>query len=477
MPDFTRRQLELRESFKTQEADFKVGERVEIPYRLAPLYKAREAALTELLALLTEPGLEPKTRDFGDKLQLLVDRWILPFTKITDGMPYPGEDVDWWRERHVTLEMQFMQGLANMEIAEARDELAKLEVALEQLIADLEKKWRTMNEEAKRIEALEAEACRSMTDIVRRAMHEGTEAWTRYGEALRRVLEKFQAVPDLVNEAVVALAKQAGFPSELAEALPKLSLAGKDYFAIGKELGIPAAQLSAANPEAMRDPGMAVSEMVQKALGPEVEALVVAVNLLWKCFIPIAAGEYASRLGEFQRSMPNEGAILVSFSQTRRDIDEFLRYNGLDRARAVFERAEAALDRWADGQPTDGLKADANQWADPVHEAFKRRYERMANTFGMFVQANQGKFIGTVNSSVENELIFTDVWADRTQGLMDIGMDERLREWRKGTIELTDKIKTASRALYDHLLILPFDARDKVIRALDAYWDTVLQRL
>lgn len=476
MPDLSHRETELRSSFEKEKESFKPGERVEVPLRLSALYPARVAALTEILPPLLDQSLEPRARNVADKLGLVVDRWILPFSKLTAGLLYPGNELDWWREREVTHELKFLQGLVNLNIEGTRDELAALEGKLNQLIADLTLKWGTMSEEARRLENLEAEACRRMSDLLRKSLAQGTDAYLRYADCLKRVLDVCMKVPDLANDAVVYGLKEAGLPEELAKLVPKISLLGKDYFAKGKELGIPAKELAAFNPELCRDPGMAASETIQKALGPEFEGFITAINALYKDLTNLSAS-YRAQLDDLQRLVPNQGAVLVSFTQTRRDVDEFLKVNGLDRARVLYERAESALDRWASELPTDGQRADAREWGAEVKEAFKKRYERMANAFGMFVQANQGRFLGSVSKSIENELIFTEVWADRTQGLMDIGMDARLREWRQGTTEVTDVFARASSQVFEQIRYLPADIQDKVTRALDAYWAKLRERL
>lgn len=475
MSDFNRRESELSASFEAEKADFKIGEQVEGLVRLKALYPARASALSAMLATVTGDG--GSGNEFEKSFQAYVDGWILPLSHLTDGLLYPSPEINAWRERESSRENAFMQGLINLGVGEARNELAALETGLNNLIADLEKKWATMSEEAKRIEAIEAEACKRMSDILSQGVRDGTDAWARYGSALQRVLEQCQRIPDITNQAVVYLAKEAGLPDVIAEAIPKVSLLGKDYFAYGQSQGLPAAELARANPELFRDPGMAVSETIQKAIGPEFEALVSAINALYRNVLPVASGRYSEQVSYLRGLLPNQGAILVSLSQTRRDVDDFLRNNGLDKARSVYDRIESNLHAWASAQGSSGLQGDANEWANAALEAFKRRYERMANAFGVFVQANQGRFIGSVSRSVENELVFTDVWADRSQGLLDIGMDQRLREWRQGTIEVSNTLASASSQVFDKLRYLPADILDNITGALNSYWRSVVDRV
>ena len=477
MADFQWRENELRASFDDEKKDFKEGDRVEIPARMAPLYRVRAQVLGDILVPLCDTGADEKARAVEDACQPFVDRWILPFSKVTDGMISPSEHVDWWREREVAREGVFLNGLLDMELGRKRDRFVKLEAGLAKLIADLDKKWATMSDESRRLEEVEAQACAKMTQIVRDAMSQGTDAWARWGYQLKSLLDVCMKVPDTVNDAVAYVLRESGWPEIIVQAVIKSSLVGKDYFQYGKDNGVPAAQLAAANWELCRDPGMAVSEEIQRQVGSNFEAFVTVVNNLYKYVLPIAAGEYAAQVGAFQRLLPNQGTILVSLSQTRRDVDDFLRTAGLDKARELFELVESTLDRWADGQATPGLKTDAHAFANAVKEPFKVRYERMASTFGTFVQANQGRFIGTVETATEKALIFTDVWADRSQALMDIGMDDRLKEWRQGTLQVDDLFASAHSQIVSGILLLPDDMRMRILDKVDAYWETLRKRL
>jgi hypothetical protein len=477
MPDFSRREKELNDSFDAAKDTFHAGERIQCADRLKALYPGRASALTAILAPLTDPGLDPKAREAQDKYQLLLDQWVLRFSHLTDGLIIEAAGTEVWREKEEARETAFLKSLVDLDIEQFRDDLAKLEVGLQNMIAALDKKWVTMGDEAKRLEDLEAEAYQKMNKIVQGTLSGGTDAWARYGDSLSNFLAYFMKIPVWVNEAVVYLAKEAGIPDQIAELFPKLSMAGVEYFNRGKELGIPAADLARGNPELMRDPGMAVSETIQKNIGSTFELFVTGINLVYKNLLPLATVEYNSQMRTLQGLMPNQGVILMSVSQTQRDVDDFLKNCGLDRARDLYERAESALDRWADSQPTDGLKADAREFAAPIKNAFKDRYDRMANAFGVFVQANQGRFIGAVKKDIENQLIFTDVWADRTQGLLDIGMDARIREWRDGTMKLSDQLATASSQVFEQMRTLPPELLDKITDKLNDYWAQMQSRI
>lgn len=477
MPDFNYRPDELRATIDDDKTPFAASDRIELRSRMPALHAARAQALGAVLALVCDTGNDEKQRAIEDAFGGLLDRWILPFSKVTDGMIAPSKEADWWREREVAREMGFFQGLVNLEIGETRDQFVKLEAGLAKLIADLDKKWATMSDESRRLEEIEAQACAKMSQIVRDALSQGTDAWNRWGYQLQRTLEVCMKVPDTVNDAVAYVLRESGYPEIIVQGVVKSSLCGKDYFQYGKDNGVPAKELAAANWELCRDPGMAASEEVQRLIGPEFEAFVTCVNALYKYVLPVAAGDYAAQVGAFQRMLPNQGTILVSLSQTRRDVDEFLKNAGLDKARALFEQVDRALDRWADAQSTPGLKTDARAFANAAREPFKQRHERLASAFGSFVQANQGRFIGNVNPGTEKELIFTDVWADRSQALMDVGMDDRLKEWLDGTMKIDNLFSSAYSQVFRQIKLLPEDMQQKITSQLDEYWGKLYERL
>lgn len=477
MSGYDRRRAEIEADLRTNTALPVEEAGVMLNKLVNGLFDAREAALTEMAALLASDSPDPLAGAIREKWQSAIDRWVDPFSRILDGVQNPSTASIQWREIQVACENRFFRDLLAVGLGEERDTMVQLDAGLTKMTKDLQLKWSTMSDEAKRIEAAEAEAAHKMTEIVQQAMREGTEAWARYGEALQRFLEPFQKLPDAVNDTIVELAKKAGMPDHIAAMIPRASLAGKDYFALGKELGVPAKDLAAFNPELFRDPGMAVSETIQKLIGPEFEALVTAINGLYKYVLPIAAGTYAEQLTAYQRLVPNSCVILVSFGQTRRDVDDYLKNNGMEKTRDLYSRCEARTESWKDGVFTDGQKVDAAAFTREVGGSFTRRYEWMSERLNDFIKANQGRFIGSVSKSIENELLFSDIWVDRRQCLMDIGMDARIREWRAGVMVVDDQMATATSQLFSGLQFLPRDMNDLIGSRLNAYFDTLKSKL
>ena len=477
MSDYDARGNELLKSFEDMQTRIQPLELVRCLPIVKDLVAERARLIDAMVGVLSPEGFDPVVAELAAKQQAIWERFVQPLSKLLDGLSQPTMELDHWRELAATGESRFFRSFEELKLGEAHDEMATLHVTLQDMITKLDRKWSTMSEEAQRLEQLELDASTKMTEIVSESLSKSTEAWARYGNTLRELLEECQKVPDLVNQAVVYLAIEAGVPESVAKAIPTTSLVGKDSFALAKDLGIPAKDLAMAEPWLSRDPGMAVSETIQKAIGPEFEAFITAVNALYKNVLPVATGAYYEQVGNLQRVLPNHGSILVSLSQTRKDVDEFLKKNGMDRLRQVYDRATLGVDQWASGVTTDGQKSDAENMRRVVKEAFSTRFERMTHEFEEFVRANSGRFIGTVDHATEEKLLWEDIWVDREEGLAHLGMDDRLREWRAGTLEVSSTFETASAQLFERLRVLPPELHDKIAGALNAYWDKLRSQL
>lgn len=477
MPDYDARERELQKSFEEMQARLQPVELVRCLPIVKTLLPERTASLAALSTLLRIDGFEPISGNYANLSEGVWGRFVTPLSSLLDGLTDVTVELDHWRELAATGETRFFRSLQDVKLAEARDEISALHTNLTEMIGVLQRKWVTMSDESQRLEQVEQRAAAEMTAIVTQTLHEETAAWARYGEALQRLLERCMKVPDLVNDAIVYLAVEFGVPDSVAKLIPKVSMVGKDPFALAKDFGIPAGDFAKAEPWLQRDPGMAVSETIQKAIGPEFEAFITAINALYKNVLPIASGAYGEQVVALRRQLPNHGSILVSLSQTRHDVDDFLQKSGMDRLRSIYDRTTHELDQWAGSTSTDGQKSDAGQFNRNVREAFSRRFEQMTHEFEEFVRANTGRFIGTVDHATEEGLLWTEIWVDRAEGIAHLGMDDRLKEWRSGTMEVRGTFDTASLQLFEKLRYLSPDLHDKIAGALNAYWDKLRAQL
>jgi hypothetical protein len=468
MPDYRARQRELEAQCAEQRERLAIPLAHALEMRLVDLAIARKAALEEIERTLVEGSTDPIAKKLAEKCEEGLERVVVPLPAFLNTMrDEDAVEIEDWVEATATADSRFFKTLGALELGEIRDQMAAIDAGLQEMIRVLEKKWATLSEENQRLERLEQEASEAMTAAVQKALADGIDMINRYGEASRKVLDECMKIPDLVNEAIVYLAIEAGVPEDLAKKIPKISLIGKDTFAGAKELGIPAKDVAKALEFLARDPGMAASETVQRVFGREMEALITVLGYVHKYLLPMLSGEYQRQLDVYQRALPNQGSVLVSLSQTRRDVEVFLDVAGLEQLQTLYEKAIRALDDWVNAMPSDGLEADANEFRLAAKAMFDTRFEQTTHAFEEFVRANKGRFVGSIERETENALLWTDIWVDRTRGIANLGMDARLREWHATTIKITEDFDSATRQVRQKMLELPMGVADPLCRKLD----------
>lgn len=60
---------------------------------------------------------------------------------------------------------------------------------------------------------------------------------------------------------------------------------------------------------------------------------------------------------------------------------------------------------------------------------------------------------------------------------MDVGMDDRLKEWLQGTAKVDNLFASAYSQVFNQIKRLPEDMQQKITRQLDEYWGKLLERL
>ena len=81
----------------------------------------------------------------------------------------------------------------------------------------------------------------------------------------------------------------------------------------------------------------------------------------------MATGLFTGKINDIKNLIPVQTAILVVFSQTRKDADDFIRNHGFDTAKKQYEDADNAMEAWANGL-LDASAADAKEMVNGHHE-------------------------------------------------------------------------------------------------------------
>lgn len=470
MPTFEKRCAVLENALRKNET-FSADQAGRMLSRLIGLFDGRDSALTAMQLVLTTGGKEELSDEYRNKADLFVERWLNPFSNILSGISDVDPALDRWREQQVMMEKNFHTGLLGLGLGDARDELIRFANQLEKASADAQYRWDTMSSEARRLEELEQEASKKMMEIITQALHDGTDAWARWGEAATQVIQLPKDAADAVKLHTYAALKGAGVPESIVDFLKGFNGNMSEAKTVLIARGYSASDVATLDAVKWLDVGSALSstilDQIQPGLAKILNVLFLYNNLLWNP----ARAKYCEQVNEYRSKLPNHGVVLVSLGTTRRQVEDFLRDNGLDKARAVFEKVNTGLDGWvASFDGDNGCGADARAWVEPVREAFKCRFEDITNAFSAFILANQGRFIGQPKSDVVKELIQTEVWKDRENNFLNIGLDVRIKEWREGLMTVSNQFETAASQLFLAIGDLPEAIRINVEKKTNAYW-------
>jgi hypothetical protein len=211
---------------------------------------------------------------------------------------------------------------------------------------------------------------------------------------------------------------------------------------------------------------MNVGGLVQYRLGLAVDSglknVLSAIDLFRDPIRNVVEFGYCSRLAVWKAALDNEGVIIVAFGGIRQQVDEFLKACNLDGTRATHAAVVADMDRAASGLRTDGQKSDWSEVQRGLKDTFDRQRAATEKAFEDFYRANDGRFMGGLSTDTERALLEPDKWLVTTNGVIAVGLDTKLREWRQSVTVLQGGPKEAFDSIQDAFLGLPLGVRDKV---------------
>ena len=91
------------------------------------------------------------------------------------------------------------------------------------------------------------------------------------------------------------------------------------------------------------DPGKWVQSVLQPKLDTNLEQFLGALAGQVKILAQMATGLFTGKINDIKNLIPVQTAILVVFSQTRKDADDFIRNHGFDTAKKQYEDADNAM--------------------------------------------------------------------------------------------------------------------------------------
>lgn len=476
MPSFPHRKAELADRLAGTPVE--PIERVRIAAVLDDVLSVREAALTMVTVMVADEGTDPLAKDYADALNRFGSQMNSKWNDMLSGLSTPSDGAVKFRERILVEEAGFWGAPGLAKLVDARDDLVLRARTFREMSAALDKKWASFTEEDARVDQAEEEAAKRVQELIRKAIDEEAALMARLGNSVSELLQAMSKLDDKVNEWAVAFAVGIGVPPNLAALIPKMSSLAQGAFDAAKTLGIPAAQLAAAlAPILLKDPGFAAVEWFKTAFGPEMREILSRYSDIKKGLQYALQEQYVQHTATYRSILPAEGAILVTFTATRAEVDRFLQANNTEIARRNLDAALADLDRLRDGAPTDGQRADAALVRNEVRDSLNRRLTALSADWNAMFARHEGRFMGPLSGATEQELLEPDRWQVTVNGLVALGLDEKLRDWRRQSVEFQARIGTSFQSAGKAFDGLPEEFRAKIKDQINDYLTQTLRTL
>ncbi len=471
MPTFDARARELRANLTAIQSRLEGGESTRIAGVLEDYLSARDAALTMMQVLLSDDDAAPMADDYAGRFRDMTRAATDKLDNMLSGLSSQGGAAVLFREMVSFSEFIFWGKLGALTLAKSRDSMARDAQKVRDLISVLDLKWRNLSDEDQRVEDAEQRAAQDLKDLLEQSLATAMPYWVQVVAAaveLRELWKSvFASITDHVKETLVA----AGAPRALVEGL--LTLASwanttADVYEFAQKCG---ANVDDALMWINRIRSMNVGGLVQYRIGTVLDAKTKSnLSLLeyaMKGFKPLVQDFYGRYMDAFKSQLDNEGVIIVSYGGIRQQVDQFLKDCNLDSLRATHAAALAQMDGVDLG--SDGQKSDWNEVRKAIRDSMDARRQNAESAFNDFYRANDGRFLGGLSTETERTLLEPDKWRVTIDGIVAVGFDTRLREWRQNVTVIQGGPKEAYDAIQDAFQGLPLDVRDSVRNTMNDY--------
>jgi hypothetical protein len=187
-------------------------------------------------------------------------------------------------------------------------------------------------------------------------------------------------------------------------------------------------------------------------------------------------GFFAERVDKLRNLVPSQGAVLVIFSDTRKEADDFVHNHGLDIAKAFYNSVSTALGSWVSSQ-MGANASDANAIKTDILNRFHDRVDVLADAFNEFIRNYNGKFFSTVSSDVEQQFIDSAFWDESERQVEAWDLEAKLRFYYDGLNRFLPDLQSAFGQLSYYISELPLPVQQvflaKVTEAQGSFLDAI----
>ena len=481
MPSYGKRGAELRESLVATAGRMQAAEQARIPTVLGEYADSRDAILTMMTVFLADDTNEPLAREYNSKLTDMSKAAQDKLDNMLSGLSSTSPAAVRFRERVDFEEMAFWSLLGSLKLGESRDALISNGSKVRELIATLDKKWKNLSEEDLRVEEAEQKAAKDLKDLLEQALAEAMPLYIQAGAGAIWLRDKWKSIPATITDHVKATLIGAGCPEQVVTVLLKASSIANDLASVtsmAKAAGVSVAVVEQAiNIVRSINIGGLIVARLKPDSDPQTSQITSNLEKAAKPLKALIEGRYNELMTRYKSQLDNEGVIIVAFGGIRQQVDQFLKECNVETTRTAHAEALAAMDRVESGLRTDGQKSDWSELRKSLKDIFDTRKVATEKAFDDFFRANDGRFLGGLSTATEKALLEPDRWEVTINGVVAVGLDQKLRDWRQQVTVIQGGPKEAFDQIQNAFLGLPLGIREQVQTSINDYLGETMRTL
>jgi len=181
-----------------------------------------------------------------------------------------------------------------------------------------------------------------------------------------------------------------------------------------------------------------------------------------------AAAETARKYREMIRSYQDlvirqKGSVLTMFNATRKQVDDFLRSNGIGQAQAFLDQAKAGLDYWISGLPTSCQRDDGAVFRNDINQKLDIVFKRTKELDDQFKAKFQGALLSPLSNETVETMVRHQIFKEQFDKIKDRDLPRRLQDIQEELPQQLIKIDDRLRELVESVPDtdgLPDDVRE-----------------
>ncbi len=380
----------------------------------------RQSAMNDLVDILAKasPGNMGVQSKWQSRIASLRSDYKDLFAWAANDVMLPAAHQLFWATA-LDAEEKFFDSLAKSPTAQRMDDLLQHQDNLSKLFGALQDTWTFLLSQNESIQTEEMQAVQELDKMVQEILSEMDDYWSKTLDQSQRVIDAIKREIDYLKTALKDLLGRAAAAGVALVDVVKAWLISQNIKPDG-------------TPDEIDEPTRAVLEYMKLMAEATTET----------------ARKYREMIRSYQDLVIRQkGSVLTMFNATRKQVDDFLRSNGIGQAQTLLDQARTGLDYWISGLTTSRQKDDASSFRNDVIPNLEIVFKRTKDLDDQFKAKFQGALLSPLSNETVETLAQRQIFKDQFDRIKDRDLARKLQDIQEELPEQVIKIDDSMRDL------------------------------